>query len=45
MRIFDLPLASFLVLIAIPWAIILFQFYYCWRVYKQSRELKKRREQ
>lgn len=33
-----LPLDSFLVLIAIPAAIVLYQFYYCWQIYTGRRE-------
>jgi hypothetical protein len=43
MKILGLPVMSFLILIVIPSAIILVQFYYCWRIYKQNRETRRRK--
>jgi hypothetical protein len=38
MRIIGLPLSSFIVLILVPAAIVLYQFYYCWQVYTGRRD-------
>jgi hypothetical protein len=38
MTIVGLPLSSFVVLIAIPAVIVVYQFYYCWQVYTGRRE-------
>jgi hypothetical protein len=38
MRVFGLPLASFLVLIVVPGIVVLYQFYYCWQVYTGRRD-------
>jgi hypothetical protein len=38
MRIFWLPLPSFIVLIVIPGVIVLYQFFYCWQVYTGRRD-------
>jgi hypothetical protein len=38
MRILGLPLPSVVVLIVIPLAVVLYQFYYCWQVYTGRRE-------
>ncbi|GEM_PF-4834095 len=37
MKIIGLPLTSFFLLIVLPWILVLGQFYYCWRIYKQNR--------
>lgn len=38
MRMFGLPLSSFIVLIVVPALIVLYQFYYCWQVYTGRRD-------
>jgi hypothetical protein len=38
MRIFGLPIASFIVLIGIPTLVVIYQFYYCWQVYTGRRD-------
>ena len=38
MRILGLPLSSFIVLIAVPAAIVAYQFYYCWQIYTGTRD-------
>lgn len=38
MRIWGLPLDSFIVLIVIPALVVLYQFYYCWQVYTGRRD-------
>lgn len=38
LRILGLPLPSFLVLIAVPAVIVLYQFFYCWQVYTGRRD-------
>jgi hypothetical protein len=38
MRIFGLPLPGFIVLIVVPAAIVVYQFYYCWQVYTGRRD-------
>jgi hypothetical protein len=38
MRILGLPLPSFFVLIVVPAAIVVYQFFYCWQVYTGRRD-------
>ena len=38
MRIWGLPLSSFIVLIVIPALVVIYQFYYCWQVYSGRRD-------
>lgn len=37
MRIFGLPLLSFLALFGIPFALIAFQYYVCWQIRRGKR--------